>query len=178
MLVPLIFVTGISGSGKSTVREELARRGFTAYDTDEDEIAQWQNKITGEITPIFANAHRTSEFMAQNDWRAEPERVQQLADEAAGRTIFLCGTVGNEDEVWHFFDKVFLLAIDEATLRHRLANRTAHDFGREPHELELLLVWHAAIDDLYLGRDTILVDATQPPAIVVDEILRRGAVSG
>jgi dephospho-CoA kinase len=32
----LIYVTGISGSGKSTVRAELRARGFFAHDVDED----------------------------------------------------------------------------------------------------------------------------------------------
>jgi dephospho-CoA kinase len=57
--VVLIFVTGSSGAGKSTVREEFARRGFEAYDTDEHEIAQWRNKVTGQITSVFADAHRS-----------------------------------------------------------------------------------------------------------------------
>jgi dephospho-CoA kinase len=32
----LIYVIGASGAGKSTVRTELQRRGYMAYDTDED----------------------------------------------------------------------------------------------------------------------------------------------
>src|SRR3954470_18744468 len=107
----LIFVTGIAGAGKSTVRGELVRRGLLAYDTDEDEIAQWRNRETGEITPLLAEAHRTPEFLAQNDWIAEPDRVRQLDADGASRTVFLCGSVGNEDKLWPFFEKVFLLSI-------------------------------------------------------------------
>jgi dephospho-CoA kinase len=167
----LIFVTGTSGSGKSTAREELSRRGFRAYDTDEHQIAQWRNKVTGEITPVVADAHRTPEFLAQNDWRADPERVRQLAGEAVDRPVFLCGVVGNEDEVWSLFEKVFVLSIDEATMRHRLLTRTAHDFGTKPHELELLIAWNKAIDEHYHRVGAILIDATKPPSSVVDAIL-------
>jgi hypothetical protein len=165
-------MTGVSGAGKSTVRAELERRGFAAFDTDEDEIAQWRHKVTGSITPLLAEAHRTPEFLATNDWRAEPERVRQLADESVGRTVFLCGSVGNEEEVWSFFDIVFALSIDSVTLQHRLATRTDHDFGTKPHELELILAWRKVIDDHYLSRGAILIDATPPPDLVVDEILR------
>lgn len=168
----LIFVTGTSGAGKSTVREELRRRGARAYDTDEDEIAQWTNKVTGELTPLIADAHRTPEFLVQNDWKADPERVRQLAEEGEGNTVFLCGVIGNEDDVWPFFEKVFLLSIDEATMRHRLLTRTAHDFGTKPHELELLLAWNESIDEHYLCRGAIVIDATRPPSFVVDEILQ------
>ncbi len=168
----LIFVTGVSGAGKSTVREELTRRGFRAYDTDEDAIAQWTNRVSGTVTPLVDATHRTPEFIAQNDWKADPELVRQLAVEGHKRTVFLCGSVGNDDEIRPFFDKVFLLTIDEATMRHRLATRTAHDFGTKPHELELLLVWREAINDHYLGQGAIVIDATKPPPSVVDELLR------
>jgi dephospho-CoA kinase len=167
----LIFVTGTSGAGKSTVREELSRRGARAYDTDEHEIAQWTNKITGQITPLDADAHRTPEFLAENDWNADPERVRQLVKESEERTVFLCGFIGNQDEVWALFDKVFLLSIDEATMRHRLLTRTAHDFGTKPHELELLLAWNKAIDEHYRHRGAIVIDSTKAPSLVVDEIL-------
>ncbi len=167
----LIFVTGISGAGKSTVRDEFGRRGAQAYDTDEHAIAQWTNKVTGEITPLLAEAHRTQQFLAQNDWRTDPERVRQLAEEGEEQRVFLCGSIGNEDEVRPFFEKVFLLSIDEATMRHRLLTRTAHDFGTKPHELELLLAWNEAIDEHYLRSGAIIIDATKPPPLVVDEIL-------
>ena len=167
----LIFVTGISGAGKSTVRAELARRGFAAFDTDEDEIAQWRHKETGCITPLLAEAHRTPEFLAANEWRAEPERVLRLADESVGRTTFLCGSVGNEAEVWSFFDRVFALSVDQVTLQHRLATRTEHNFGTKPHELELILAWREVIDDHYLSQGATMIDASQPLGRVVDEIL-------
>jgi hypothetical protein len=171
--MPLIFVTGNAGAGKSTVREELGRRGASAYDTDEDEIAQWTDKVTGEVTPLLAEAHRTPAFLAQNDWKADPERVRQLAEEGEQGPVFLCGSIGNEGEVWPFFEKVILLSIDKATMRHRPLTRTAHDFGTKPHELELVLAWNKAIDEHYLRRGAIMIDARRPPRVVVDEILHR-----
>ena len=170
--MPLIFITGISGSGKSTVQGELTRRGFEAYDTDEHEIAQWQNRLTGAITPLVAEEHRTPEFLAQNDWRADPERVRHLADHGAQRTVFLCGSVGNEDEVWPLFDRVFVLSIDEPTMRHRLLTRTSHDFGTKPHELAMLVAWRSAIDEHYQRAGAILIDASGNPKVVVDGILQ------
>jgi broad-specificity NMP kinase len=175
--VPLIFVTGISGAGKSTVREELSRRGFAAYDTDEDEIAHWTDKVTGKVTRLADAIDRTPEFLARHDWNADPERVSRLAAESGANTVFLCGSVGNDDEVMPYFKNVFLLSIDEATMRRRLLERTTHDFGTKPHELDLLLAWRSMIEDQYLGFGAIVVDATRPPALVVDEILRLGDVS-
>jgi gluconate kinase len=170
--VTLIYVTGISGAGKSTVRTELAQRGYVAFDTDEDEIAQWTHRVTGVVTPLFLDAHRTPDFLSENEWRAEPQRVRRLADESAGQTVFLCGHVGNEADVWSYFDEVLFLSIDQATMERRLTTRTEHTFGTKPHELELLLAWHAVIDDYYLSRGAIMIDAAPATERVVDEILR------
>src|SRR5262249_36881517 len=150
---------------------ELARRGFAAFDTDEDEIAQWRHTVTGTITPLLAEAHRTPEFLATNEWRAEPERVRQLADESVDRTVFLCGSVGNESGLWAYFDGVCALSVDLVTLQHRLATRTAHNFGTKAHELELILAWHEVIDDHYRRSGATMIDASQSPDRIVDEIL-------
>jgi predicted ATPase len=43
----LVFVTGISGAGKSAVLPELRRRGYLAYSTDEDRLCRWFENDTG-----------------------------------------------------------------------------------------------------------------------------------
>ena len=48
--MPLIWITGISGSGKSAVRRELRDRGYVAFGTDEDDLAHWIDTETGEVT--------------------------------------------------------------------------------------------------------------------------------
>ena len=46
--VGLVWVTGSSGTGKSTVRVELARRGYASFDTDQDGITAWRDRTTGQ----------------------------------------------------------------------------------------------------------------------------------
>src|ERR1700686_4450198 len=96
----LIWVTGICGAGKSTARQELKRRGYDAYGTDEDGIARWVNIHTGEIGQPNGKADRTPQFAAQHDWRVDPYKVRQLAKIGEDHPVFLCGSVGNEVEVW------------------------------------------------------------------------------
>jgi len=47
--MPLCFITGPSGCGKSTLTKELIRRGYEAYDTDDD--AGWYDTRTNQFMP-------------------------------------------------------------------------------------------------------------------------------
>ena len=168
----LVYVTGVSGAGKSSVCEELRRRGYEAHDTDRDGNAAWVNRETGEVTAIGAGANeRPPRWLAQHEWRVVPARVEELVARATERLAFLCGATANEQEVWHLFSAVIYLAIDEATLRLRLGTRTSNDFGKSPHELAAILEWHKVGVDRYRSFGAVIVDATQPLRNVVDDVI-------
>jgi adenylate kinase family enzyme len=167
-----ILVTGISGAGKSTARKELIHRGYEVHGIDEDGIARWVNKLTGAVTGRVDASARSPGFTQGNDWMVDPECVRQLAQSAQDRPVFLCGAVANEIEVWNLFNTVVLLSIDEATMRDRVAQRTTNDFGKNPHELELMLKWRRTIDDDYRRYGAVIIDAMRPVAEVVDEIVQ------
>lgn len=179
--VPLFFVTGISGSGKSTVRNHLRMRGYEAYATDEDGYASWFDNETGEeYSQRTTSAERTPEFGQRYSWKALPGRVRQLAAAATRRPIFLCGAVANEVEVWDLFSGVVALDIDTETLKQRLATRTNNDFGKSAHELAQILAWHADARAAYRRAGHRVVDAAKPIDEVVDQVLALtvGPVSG
>jgi hypothetical protein len=46
--------------------------------------------------------------------------------------------------------RVIYLAIDEPTIRNRLASRTSNDFGEASQELEAILSWHKVGEADYL----------------------------
>jgi hypothetical protein len=73
--VAVIFVTGMSGAGKSTALAELARRGHSVVDTDESD---------------WTEDGRNSERL----WRADKMNAL-LAEHAAG-TLFVSGCVDNQ----------------------------------------------------------------------------------
>ena len=91
--MPLIFITGISGSGKSTVRRELRNRDYEAYGTDEDGLAHWVNSTTGAVTLTATANDRSVEFMASNDWRFDVGLIGRLAQTAEDKLVFVCGAV-------------------------------------------------------------------------------------
>jgi dephospho-CoA kinase len=174
--VGLVYVTGVSGAGKSAVRNELRRRGYEAHDADEDGNAVWVNRRTGEVTAVAgADARSRPGWLSEQEWRVVPDKVTTLARRADGRLVFLCGSTANEHEVWHLFSRVIYLAIDEQTVRARVASRTSNDFGKSQAELEAILSWREVGEVHYLRFGAVIVDATLPLHEVVDEIL--GAAS-
>jgi shikimate kinase len=169
----LVYVTGVSGSGKSTVCAELVRRGYDARDTD-DGISAWFRIADGaEVPTPFADGYRTAEWCAAHEWRYSTERVVRFADAVRGGVGFLCGGAANENEVWSLVDRALYLVVDARTLRERLARRTNNDFGKASDELEAILAWHAGAADHCRRYGIDPVDATRPVDEVVDDILHR-----
>lgn len=169
----LIYITGISGSGKSEVRKELIKRGYEAHGTDEDGIAAFYDNSTGEVDNENASDpnHRTPEWRASHTWKVQRDEVEKLAEKAKDKPVFLCGVVANDNEVWDLFSKVFALVVDEDTLMHRITNRTENNFGQNPHELALIADWQKTAEDDYRKFGASIIDATQPLEQVVDQIV-------
>lgn len=171
--MPLIYITGVSGSGKSAVAEELKKRGYEAIDADNEGYNQWHNNETNEIVPSPGDAIvRSLEWFTKFDWVTSIEKVTKLAKRAQYKTIFFCSTAGHEKELWKLYDKVVCLEVDENTLRQRIATRTSNNFGKEPHELEEILKWHKTSSADYRKLGATIVDANHPLDQVVDDILK------
>jgi len=169
----LIYITGIPGTGKSSVREELLRRGYKAYGGAEDNIAAFYNNDTGQRLEGWIEAKdRTSEWKAKHTWKITRETVQKLKEQAKNEPIFLCAITRNDvSELWDLFDTVIALTIDEETLRQRLASRTNNDVGKTPDELQVILKRQQTASEDYKKFGAVMVDATQPIERVVEQIL-------
>jgi hypothetical protein len=145
--MPLYFVNGSPGAGKSTVCAELTRRGFVAYDTDLDQLSAWSDDVL----------------------RLPPTTVRRIAAEVGDGAGFICGSTGNEGEVWDLFAAVVFLSVSTGTLRRRLAERGG--FGSSGTELEGVLGRHSDAEAANAGFGAHLIDGDRPVAVVVDDLL-------
>ncbi len=171
----LIYVRGISGSGKSAVYNELKARGFEAYGTDEDGISAFYDNETNKLLvnpPIEAEV-RTPEWRSRYTWKMTRKTVERLASQSKGKLFFLCGVAANDNEVWDLFSGVIALVIDDATLKHRIATRTNNNFGKVPHELEAIFEWQGSAEKSYKKFGVTMVDATRPIPTVVDDVVSK-----
>ena len=152
-------IEGVSGTGKSSVCEELRRRGYEAINGDR-ELAYQGDPTTGEKTEGFCHEHHI--------W--DVEKVRSLAANQDCEVAFFCGGSRNFKQFIDLFDEIFILDVDVGTLNKRLDSRSDDDWGKHKSERELILRLHAKKEDI--PSNGIVLDATQPLVSVVDEILR------
>jgi len=123
-------VEGLSGTGKSSVYEELIRRDYMAISTDRA-WAHHTDPETGRTGgPVRHDTHMWHPHKALSELeRAEPD------------VLFVCGSSQNRDRFLPYFTKVFNLRVDADTMRRRLEARTEDDWplGQEGVELMLTL---------------------------------------
>lgn len=174
--MPLVYITGSAGSGKSTVRKELVRRGYTAYDVDEDKLKAWYNKHTNELAE---HQKPWDESLDDSEWRqnywlkVERHRIEEIASIAKSnpKPVFVTGVNPNDNEIWDLFDKVIHLSVSNETLDHRLEHRTSK-YGKHPDDRENILKWNKTIDKINEGYGAVIVNAEQPLDRIVDDILK------
>lgn len=170
--MPLIYITGTPGSGKSAVLRELQDRGYKAYGTDEHDYSRWLNRKTNEVV-IPPEKYDLHAWYKNHEWTLSPDAITKLRHEAdtSEEVVFLCGVAAGTDEVWRYFSHVIILTADAQTLKHRIANRTDNNFGKNPEELKIILEWQDKHVGLYRERGATTVDTAKPVAEVVDAII-------
>jgi gluconate kinase len=154
-------IDGVSCAGKTTVCNELQRRGYHAIHGDKA-LAYWGDLHTWERVAESADAHRT--------WLWDVEQVSALVADQTHAATFFCGGSRNSDRFIGLFDGVFVLEIDVDTLNRRLAARPEHAWGGTAREGEAFARFQHATN-AGLPENAIRIDATAPLASVVDSIL-------
>lgn len=154
-------IDGVSCAGKTTVCNELQRRGHHAIHGDR-ELAYWGDRTTGEPLGDGADEQRT--------WMWDVAKVRALVADTTHAATFFCGGSRNSDRFIGLFDHVFVLEVDLDTLNRRLAARPETEWGGTAREGEAFArLQHQTKEGL--PKNAILIDATAPLARVVDSIL-------
>ncbi|GAB7070350.1 AAA family ATPase [Mycolicibacterium hodleri] len=145
-----VLVTGMSGTGKSTLLAELADRGYWTVDTD---YGGYVESVAGESLWVDA---RVDELLSVDDPRG---------------VLFVQGTVRNQVTFYPRFDHVVLLSAPEELIVERLRSRTTNSFGRSAHELAAVLDDLAQVEPLLRAAASVEVVTTMPVAQVADAVL-------
>jgi hypothetical protein len=171
--MPLVWVTGSSGVGKSTVcaPEDPRRAGV---DADFEGYSHWVDRTSGQIVtdPPYPAPGGWLERFA---WRISRAEVEASSTRMHDKTAFLFGSAENEVVVWDLFDHMICLVADNETLRDRLGTRSTNAFGKHPEELAAALGWNDGVESTYRRLGATIIEGTRTPSEVADTILAAAA---
>jgi dephospho-CoA kinase len=148
--VKRVLLTGMSGTGKSTVIGALAACGYRCVDTDD-----------GWCEPLPDGRQR---------WREDAiERL--LAAEGTG-VLFVAGCEENQARFHPRFDVIILLSAPAEILAERLASRTGNPYGKAPGELRRVFDDLRNVEPLLRRAADHEIRTTMPVSEVVAAVLR------
>jgi len=145
-----VLLTGMSGTGKSSVIAELRKRGFKAIDMDEP---GWSEHDEG----------------GNQQWNES--RLQNALDSAGDAPLFLSGCAENQVKFYPQLTDIILLSAPGEALVDRLRTRTNNPYGKRPEDLEEVLFSLETVEPLLRRGATFEIGTTIPLEQVVEAVL-------
>ena len=153
----VVFITGMSGTGKSTVLSVLAHRGYKTVDTDE---AGWCVPEDGDWDcPDYL-------------WILDVNRMESLLDDAGDTPLFISGTRQNQGMFYPRFDHVAVLTAPIEVMIERVRNRNGNPFGRTAQEQDRIRNDTLEVEPLLIrGADMVIDTSVVSPEAVADRLI-------
>lgn len=144
-------INGPSGTGKTSIGKELAKRGYRVIDTDKA-FGYYANLQTEKPVKFPGEDRVSPEWYAINGWIWRKKEVEKVLNEAKEVTFF-CGGALNESQFYHRFTQIFRLIIDSETLVNRLSARVGDQHTNNPSFIARMVSFleHAKSDAEKLG---------------------------
>lgn len=153
-------IEGISGTGKTSVCNELLRRGHHSIHGDR-ELAYQGDPITGKQRAGFSHENHI--------WNVD--KVRALMNDHSHAATFFCGGSRNWNVFVGLFDLVFVLKVDSDTLSRRLTSRSENEWGGRQSEKDFILKLHASKNGL--SKSDFSINAARPIEDIAEDILQR-----
>jgi dephospho-CoA kinase len=149
--VKRVLLTGMSGTGKSSVIEALAARGYKAIDTDD-----------GWCEPLPDGRQR---------WREDA--IEELLANEDAEVLFVAGCEENQVRFHPRFDVIILLSAPAEILAERLASRTGNPYGKTPGDQRRIFDDLQTVEPLLRKAADYEITTTMPVGDVVAAVLDR-----
>ncbi len=160
-----VLLTGISGSGQSTLIGALAARGYKAVDADTPEWCEWV-EVSGDADEFGGPV------APGRDWVWREDRIQALLATEDANLLFVSGCPTNSGKFYPQFDHIILLSAPAPVLAERLSTRTNNLYGKQPEELARILSLKQLVEPLLRAAAGHEIDTTAPLDQLVATVLR------
>jgi shikimate kinase len=160
-----LLLTGMSGTGKSTLTSALAARGFKAIDLDCDTFSEW-------VELNDASAIPGSPVESDRDWMWRADRVDELLSIEDADVLFLSGCASNMGQFLPRFNHVVLLSAPADLIVQRLRSRTTNPYGKHPDQIARVLELRETVEPLLRRVATHEIDSSASVEQVVAAVLR------
>lgn len=136
----IIFVTGLSGVGKSTVLRALGKEGYKVVDTDEG------------YTMVQKNGGIEERVL-------DEEKITRLIMNCK-HDLILSGCYSNQVKFYEQFKHVVLLKADLDVMLTRINDRTSNHYGKRPDERSEVINSYEHVLPLLETSSDIIIDTT------------------
>jgi len=145
-----VLITGMSGTGKSTLLAALRIEDNIVVDLDYDDWIVY-NEAYGERT-------------------MDIPRLLRLFEDQQGKDIFLAGCAVNQGSLYPYLTAVIVLTALLSVMHRRIQKRTDHDFGKSPAEWEQIVRDKEEIEPLLIRGSHLVCDTDKDISLVVRDI--------
>ncbi len=156
-----VLLTGMSGTGKSSVLAELRARGFKTVDTDD---GGWTEQVE-----VAANAGSAPAM----EWLWREDLMARLLSTEDADVLFVSGAARNQTKFYPRFDHIVLLTAPVPVMIERLTRRTNNPYGKDPAELAEVLGFKQTVEPALRRAADLEIDTSIPLDEVVAKILDR-----
>ncbi len=136
-----VLITGMSGTGKSTVLAALQARGYETIDTGYE---AWT--------------------LSDGTW--DEQRMTELL--ATEQSIIVSGTVENQGNFYQCFEHIVLLSAPLHVLLERVKNRTNNSYGKTSEQQSQIAAYKQSIEPLLREGATLELDSQAPIEEIAD----------
>ncbi|WP_261129854.1 AAA family ATPase [Bacillus sp. Marseille-Q3570] len=150
----IIFITGLSGTGKSTILAQLSNRGYHTIDTD-------YNQLSIEVF----NHERL-----ETEWIWDEDKMKKVVNEHNEGILFVSGTVSNQGKFYPYFNEIIFLSAPLDILLERIRKRTTNEYGKSDSERKEIIDDYEQFGDIIEASSTRTIDTTKDISSIVDEI--------